>query len=98
MYEAHSKEGLCTLDVLAEVDESESAWWRRKSWWSVVVCGWLWLFRASQRAMAAPTLTICWRLLIESLFTRIKGRPYRVAASLSWSVETLLVWSKRKIS
>ena len=22
MYEAHSKEGLCTLDVLAEMDES----------------------------------------------------------------------------
>ena len=40
-----------------------------------VWCGWRWLVRASQHAMAATTLTMCWRLLIESLLTRIRGRP-----------------------
>ena len=34
----------------------ERAWCKRKSWWSAVWCGWRWLVRASQHAMAAPTL------------------------------------------
>ena len=48
--------------------------------------------------MAAPTPTSCCKLRMGSRLTRLRGRPYLVAASLSCCVVTLLVCSERTTS
>ena len=53
---------------------------------------------ASQQPMAAPTPTSCCRLRMGSRLTRLRGRPYLVAASFSCCVVTLLVCSSRMTS
>ena len=45
MYEAHSREGLSTLDVLAEVDESGKCLVETEE---LVEYGWMWLALAVQ--------------------------------------------------
>ena len=91
MDQASGKDGLGTVDVLgAENEHGECSVQVEK-----LCC---WARMASQQPMAAPTPTSCCRLRMGSRLTRLRGRPYLVAASFSCCVVTLLVCSKRTTS
>ena len=88
--EADSEDGLSAFDVLAFVDQCGEG--------AVQMVELLQRERESQHATAAPVLTMCCKLLIVSFLTRASGKPYRVAASFSCSVVTLLVCKMRSTS
>ena len=88
--EADSEDGFSAFDVLAFVDQCGEG--------AVQMVELLQRERESQHATAAPVLTMCCKLLIVSFLTRASGKPYRVAASFSCSVVTLLVCKMRSTS
>ena len=107
--EGYAKRSVMWMRPVAKMASARSMYWVRwmsmesarcrwKSWVRLVWLGCCWATMASQQPMAAPTPTSCCRLRMGSRLTRLRGRPYLVAASFSCCVVTLLVCSSRMTS